>query len=86
MLKIGANKGNAIGPELIRATKHVLSSTGVEIEWGDIQVGDPAFEAYGHQLPPESVMRLKEIGILLKGPMAAERSKGRVTLTGRNFQ
>lgn len=79
MMRVGVIEGNGIGPELIRATKRVLNSTGLEIEWVDIPVGDAAFEAYGHPLPPESVMALKKAGILLKGPMAVERCKGRFT-------
>ena len=45
MLRVGVIEGNGIGPELIRATKRVLNSTGLEIEWVDIPVGDAAFEA-----------------------------------------
>lgn len=78
MLRIGVIEGNGIGPELVRATKRVLNATGLAIEWIDVPVGDAAFEAYGHPLPPESVKLLKDIGVLLKGPMAVERCMGRV--------
>lgn len=79
MLRVGVIEGNGIGPELVRATKDVLNATGLDIEWIDIPVGDAACEQYGHPLPPESIRALKKAKLVLKGPMAVERHKGRTT-------
>jgi len=78
-MRFGVIEGEGIGPELVQATKHVLASTGLAIEWVDIPVGERAVKLYGHSLPQESVKALREIKVTLKGPLSVERGKGRVT-------
>lgn len=78
-MKFGVIEGNGIGPELVQATKHVLASTGLSIEWVDIPVGESAMNKYGHPLPQESVKALKEVKVSLKGPLSVERGRGRIT-------
>jgi isocitrate dehydrogenase (NAD+) len=78
-MKFGVIEGNGIGPEQMKATKHVLEATGLPMEWVDIPVGPAAVEKYGHPLPQESVKSLKEIKVSIKGPLIVDKLQGRTT-------
>ena len=78
-MQFGLIEGSGIGPELVKATKEVIAATGLEVDWVDVPVGDPAYAQYGHPLPQESVETLKELKVILKGPLSVERGRGRIT-------
>ncbi|MDR1829025.1 MAG: isocitrate/isopropylmalate dehydrogenase family protein [Methylobacteriaceae bacterium] len=78
-MRFAVIEGNGIGPELVKATKEVIAATGLTVEWINVPVGDPAYEKYGHPLPQESVKQLKELKVILKGPLSVERGRGRTT-------
>jgi isocitrate dehydrogenase (NAD+) len=80
-LQVAVIAGNGIGPEITAATQRVLAATGMAFEWVPVAVGEEALAEYGHPLPQESVRRLQEIGIALKGPLIVEKLKGRVVCT-----
>jgi isocitrate dehydrogenase (NAD+) len=78
-MRFAVIEGNGIGPELVKATKEVIAATGLTVEWIDVPVGDPAYANCGHPLPRESVKTLKELKVILKGPLSVERGLGRTT-------
>lgn len=78
-MKVGIIKGNGIGPEISEAAMLVLSATGLPIEWESIAIGDDGLEKYGHPLPPESVKRIKSIGLALKAPLIVNKQQGRLS-------
>jgi isocitrate dehydrogenase (NAD+) len=73
--------GNGIGPEITAATQRVLEATGLVFAWVSVAVGEEALAQHGHPLPQESVRRLQEISVALKGPLIVEKLKGRVVCT-----
>ncbi|EGO64812.1 isocitrate/isopropylmalate dehydrogenase family protein [Acetonema longum] len=79
MYKIGVIEGNGIGPEQMQATKYVLEATGLPFQWVDIPVAQSAMEKYGHPLPQESVKKLRELKVNIKGPLMVDRMLGRIT-------
>ncbi|MGE4284737.1 MAG: isocitrate/isopropylmalate dehydrogenase family protein [Clostridia bacterium] len=77
-MKVGIIKGSGIGPEIMEATQYVLESTGITFEWMPIAIGDEGVQQYGHPLPQESVMALREIGVAIKSPLIVHKMKGRM--------
>lgn len=80
-LRVAVIAGNGIGPEITAATQRVLEATGMSFEWIPVAVGEEAMASHRHPLPQESVRRLQEIGVALKGPLIVENLKGRVVCT-----
>lgn len=78
-MRFAVIEGSGIGPELVKATKEVIAATGLAVEWVDVPVGDPAYAKYGHPLPQDSVKTLKDLKVILKGPLSVERGQGRTT-------
>ncbi|KAH8821853.1 isocitrate/isopropylmalate dehydrogenase [Xylogone sp. PMI_703] len=78
-LRVGILKGNGIGPEITKATQHVLEATGLAFEWEDILIADEAIAAYNHPLPPQTVERLRTVGITIKAPLITKKIHGRTT-------
>jgi isocitrate dehydrogenase (NAD+) len=77
-MKIGVIKGNGIGPEITEATLLVLEATGLPFEWVPVIIGDEAIDECGHPLPQESVKRLKELKVSIKGPFIVNKLEGRL--------
>ncbi|KSW11500.1 hypothetical protein CF15_01245 [Pyrodictium occultum] len=66
--------GDGIGPEITRATMHVLERVmdryGVELEMRYAEAGDTAAEKYGEPLPRETLALAKNwADVVLKGPV-----------------
>ena len=80
MRRIALIRGDGIGPEISEATQRVLEAAGAEIEWREVLVGVRAKAECGHELPEESVHTLREIGVILKAPLIAERCSGGVAV------
>jgi isocitrate dehydrogenase (NAD+) len=78
-MRVGILKGNGIGPEIVRATQQVLEATGLPFEWEDIPIADEAVEVYGHPLAPETVRRLRAVGMSIKAPLIAPTLQGRIS-------
>lgn len=84
----GVINGDGIGPEIVEATKLVLESTGLDIKWEPVIVGNEAIKQFGHPLPQDSVKKLKELKVSFKGPFIVDKMKGRLTCThddGKSF-
>jgi isocitrate dehydrogenase (NAD+) len=62
--------GDGIGPELTEATRRVLESTGVELEWDVQEAGADVMDKHGgNPLPADVLDAIRETGVALKGPI-----------------
>ena len=69
-------EGDGIGPDIWKASQHVLDSA-VEvaykgkrkIEWKEILAGEKAFDQTGEWLPQETIDTIKEYSLAIKGPL-----------------
>lgn len=62
--------GDGIGPELTEATRRVLESTGVELDWDIQDAGaDVMAEHGGNPLPEHVLDSIERNGVALKGPI-----------------
>ena len=69
-------EGDGTGPDIWRATKTALDAA-VEkayggrkrIEWREILAGEKAYKQTGQWLPEETIARIKEYKIAIKGPL-----------------
>jgi isocitrate dehydrogenase (NAD+) len=77
-VRVAVVQGNGIGPEITAATQRVLEATGLDFEWVPVAAGEEAMARHGHPLPQESVRTLRDVGVVLKGPLIVEKLKGRV--------
>jgi isocitrate dehydrogenase (NAD+) len=62
--------GDGIGPEVTRAARRVLDASGVAIDWVVAGAGEQEHESSGQTVPPRTAELVREIGVVLKGPMA----------------
>ena len=68
-------KGDGIGAEVIGSSIAVIDSaveaaySGRRIVWEEVFLGDSAVEEFGKRLPEESLSKVRERGLLLKGPL-----------------
>jgi len=62
--------GDGIGPEVTGAAHRVVDATGVSIDWVVAQAGEQVFERTGHTVPQRTIDVVREVGVVLKGPMA----------------
>lgn len=74
--RIAVASGDGIGPELTEATQRVLEAAGASIEWVETPVGKAALAQCGEELPWDSLEKMRRLGVVLKGPLVAERLSG----------
>jgi isocitrate dehydrogenase (NAD+) len=69
--------GDGIGPDVTRATRRVLESAGLDVEWIEALAGATAVER-GHAdvLPPETLAAIKTHKVALKGPVTTPVGTG----------
>ena len=69
-------EGDGVGPEVVDAARRVIDA-GVEkayhgkrrVEWEEVYIGSKAMSRFGNRIPDISVRRIKEAGMLFKGPV-----------------
>ena len=62
--------GDGIGPELSDATRRVLESTGVDLDWDVQEAGADVMEKHGGNPLPDHVLEsIERNGVALKGPI-----------------
>jgi NAD-dependent isocitrate dehydrogenase len=74
--KIAIIEGDGIGPEIMAATLHILGAAGFEAEYENLEAGKVALDAGRPAMPPETIDRIREIGVALKGPTTTPVGKG----------
>ncbi len=75
--------GDGIGPEVTQSAREVLEAAGLPLEWVEAPMGLCAFEAQGDALPADSVARIQECGVALKGPTTTPIGTGHVSANVR---
>jgi isocitrate dehydrogenase len=70
-------EGDGTGPDIWRATQHVVDGTlkkvyrdQKKIAWYEVLAGDKAQASYGEYLPQETLDALKEYRVSIKGPLS----------------
>jgi isocitrate dehydrogenase (NAD+) len=66
--KIALLDGDGIGPEVMQASRQVLTATGVPFIWDSVSAGAGAVALFGKVLPDESLQKIRESHASLKGP------------------
>jgi 3-isopropylmalate dehydrogenase len=70
---ISVIRGDGIGPELTDATMKVLDAAqqkfGLKLKMIEAEAGDTCFEKRGVALPEDSVQKIKDSHVCLKGPV-----------------
>jgi isocitrate dehydrogenase len=68
--------GDGIGPDIMRATRHVLDAAvrvaygnARSLEWMEVHCGEKAQALYGSPLPEETLAAIREFVVALKGPL-----------------
>jgi len=68
--------GDGTGPELTEATRRVLESTGVSLDWDVRQAGVEIMEEAGTPLPQDTLDSVRRNGVALKGPITTPIGTG----------
>lgn len=76
-------EGDGIGPDIWKATRHVLDAA-VEksyggkkkISWKEILAGEKAYQQTGKWMPPETMKAIKEHVVAIKGPLTTPVGEG----------
>ena len=77
--KVVLIRGDGTGPELMQAVEKVIKASGVAIDWIDMPAGEKCVQAGKPIVPDETIEKIREIGIALKGPMTTPVGKGTVS-------
>ncbi len=81
MHKITVIRGDGIGPEISEGTIRVIEATGVKCRWDFVVIGREAEREYGEPLPSHILGRIRECGVVLKGPVIIEKMGSKVVCT-----
>jgi isocitrate dehydrogenase (NAD+) len=68
--------GDGIGPEITRATVHVIEKAGGTIEWEQQLAGKAALKAVGNPMPDALLASIKKNKVALKGPLETDVGRG----------
>ena len=68
--------GDGIGPEISDAMKLVLKSTGLKINWEEVEAGECAIKKYQTPLPDEVIKSIKKNKVAIKGPTSTPIGTG----------
>ncbi|MDZ4797034.1 MAG: isocitrate/isopropylmalate family dehydrogenase [Bryobacteraceae bacterium] len=68
--------GDGIGPEVADATRRVVDSTGVEIDWHRVELTSDIIQNFGQVLPQYVVDSLSKTKVGLKGPVTTPVAGG----------
>jgi isocitrate dehydrogenase (NAD+) len=71
-------RGDGTGPEIVAAVQTVLSAAKVDIDWIEVEAGLKCVEEGKPIVPDETIDKIKEIGLGLKGPMTTPVGVGRI--------
>lgn len=77
--RIAIIPGDGIGPEIMKATLSVLEAVGFEADYVELEAGLGAVEKGMAAMPKETLDKVKELGIALKGPTTTPSGGGHVS-------
>lgn len=78
--QVAVISGDGIGPEITEATQRVIEASGAQIDWVPVPIGQTAKRSFGTELPADSLDRIRQVGVVLKAPLIAERCSGGVVV------
>jgi isocitrate dehydrogenase (NAD+) len=70
VIRVALIEGDGIGPEIAEAVLYVIRQVGLSIDWQVVATGQIAIENFNTPLPEETINKIREIGVALKGPIA----------------
>lgn len=76
MQQIAVIPGDGIGPEIMDATISILESTGFKADWVFLEGGLGSIEKGHEAMPKETIERIREIGVAIKGPTTTPTGGG----------
>jgi isocitrate dehydrogenase (NAD+) len=68
--------GDGIGPEISKAMRRVVESTGVKIDWDIQEAGTDVMDKYGTPLPEQVLDSIRKNKIAIKGPITTPVGTG----------
>ena len=68
--------GDGIGPEITRSVQTILDEAGANINWVEASAGLGAYEQTGNPLPEDTLEKIKEHKVALKGPLTTPVGSG----------
>jgi isocitrate dehydrogenase (NAD+) len=74
--KVTLIPGDGVGPEITRATEHVLAATGVIFDWDIGIIGEQALSETGTPLPESVLETIRKNKVALKGPVTTPIGTG----------
>ncbi len=74
--KITLIPGDGIGPDITKATLHVLAAAGVQIDWETRQAGVAAVQEFHTPIPEETLESVRANKLALKGPLTTPIGTG----------
>lgn len=74
--KITLIPGDGIGPDITKATLHVLEAAGVQIDWDVRQAGVAAVQEFHTPIPQETLDSVRTTKLALKGPLTTPIGTG----------
>ena len=75
--------GDGIGPEVMAATRQVLSAAGARLDWIEAHAGLGAAELFGDPLPEHTLTLIRKYRVALKGPCTTPIGKGFASINVR---
>lgn len=74
--RIAVLPGDGIGPEIMNATLEILAAVGFKAEYEYLDAGEGAIAKGKEAMPQETLDRIRDIGIALKGPTTTPKGTG----------
>lgn len=68
--------GDGIGPSIAEAVRRIVDASGAAIEWIEASAGLGAFEATGDPLPEQTIAKIRQHKVALKGPLTTPVGAG----------
>jgi isocitrate dehydrogenase len=82
-VRVAYIEGDGIGRDITPAALRVVDAAvsrayggSRRIEWEEVLAGEKAFDRRGEHLPDETVMRIRELGVAIKGPLTTPVGSG----------
>lgn len=72
-------RGDGTGPEIMQAVETVLDAAQVNLDWIEMPAGEACLKAGRPVVPDETIEKIRQIGVALKGPMTTPIGKGSVS-------
>lgn len=76
MTRVVIIPGDGIGPDIVPAVRSIIDASGADLKWVRANAGLAAYQETGNPLPPETVETIRDVGVVLKGPLTTPVGTG----------